>query len=445
LITSGGESIEAAFDHAVETCEKNRKSLEKIAFLNSLLHSVEDEIVVFGDEEEPVFSSFAAGCDGETLSFMKKNIRAVHECREKKMLKKNKKGDLYSLSGRAFEVGEKRYCAYFAARLPETHPYKEQGVTYKNKSDLLEDVDNAFCKNLFVGGLIETAEKYAKSTLPVLITGESGTGKDKTANFIYMNGHLSDDPMISIDCGAVTEKTWKRLMEDDFSPLSDERLTIYLKNTDRLDESMGDRLIRYCKYTDICERNRLIFSFVSRRSSSAETRFHANLRNDLRCLVLKMRPLRQRPHHISNLCSLYINDIDAATGSEVIGLTPEAMQLMTEYRWEYNLDQLKRVLTELVVLSGSPYISAEEVQRILTIESELTSGDGQEFDSRTRTLDLEKPLENITRDIVGIVLNQENMNQSKAARRLGISRSTLWRMLRDQREGDEKAQPSTLV
>jgi transcriptional regulator with GAF, ATPase, and Fis domain len=433
LITSGGESIEAAFDHAVEICERSRKNLEKIEFLNSLLRTVDDEIFVFGESGELAFSSLPAGCDDEMLSFLKKKVHPVQERSEKKMLKKNKKGDLYSLSGRAFGAGEKKYCAYFAAHLPETHPYNEQGIAYKNKSDLLEDVDNVFCKNLFVGGLNETVEKYGKSTLPVLIIGEAGTAKDKTANFIYMNSHLADNPMISIDCGIATEKTWKRLMEDEFSPFSDERLTIYLKNTDRLDESMGDRLVRYFKSADVCERNRLIFSFVLKRDSFEENLFRANLRNNLMCLVLKMRPLRQRPGDISNLCSLYINEINAATGGGAIGLTPEAMRLMMEYRWEYNLDQLKRVLTELVVLSDAPYIAAEEVERALTVESELTGEEGQNCDPQKHALDLGKSLETITGDIVRIVLNQENMNQTKAARRLGISRSTLWRMLSKKR------------
>ncbi|MDR1378654.1 MAG: PrpR N-terminal domain-containing protein [Synergistaceae bacterium] len=438
LITSGGESIEAAFSHAVEICERNRKNLEKIEFLNAVLGSVKEDIVVFCEGGEAVFSSFSAGCDSETLSFMKKNIRPVLERHEKKILKKNDKGDVYSLSGRAFGVKfgvkEERYCAYFAARLPSTHPYNERGIAYNNKANLLEDVDNTFCKNLFVEGLNETAEKYSKSALPVLIAGEIGTGKDKTANFVYMNGHFSDNPMISIDCGVVPEKTWKRLMEDEFSPLADEGLTIYVKNTDRLDELMGDRLIRYFRDTNICERNCLIFSFVSKIRSSEENPFLANLRNTLRCLVLKMPPLRQRPGDIPNLCSLYINEINTTTGGEVIGLTPEAMRLMMEYRWEYNLGQLKRVLTELAVLSASPYISAEEVERALATESALTRGDRQNFDNQACALDLGKSLENITSDIVRIVLSQENMNQSKAARRLGISRSTLWRMLNKQQQ-----------
>jgi transcriptional regulator with PAS, ATPase and Fis domain len=429
LITSGGESIEAAFEHAVEICERNRKNLEKIEFLNALLGSARDEIAVFDEGGALAFSSFSAGVDGEMLSFMKKNVCSVLERNEKKMLKKNGKGDLYSLSGRPFGTGERRYCAYFAARLPDAHPYDEQGVACKNKSDLLEDADSAFCKNLFVGGLSETVRRSGKSALPVLIIGEAGTAKDKTANFIYMNSHLSDNPMISIDCGVVTEKTWKRLMEDEFSPFSDERLTLYLKNTDCLDEPTGSRLIRCFKHTGLCERNRLLFSFVLKRGAPEESRFLSALRNDLMCLVLKTRPLRLRPGDIPSLCSLYINEIDAATGGGVIGFTPEAMRLMMEYRWEYNLDQLKRVLAELVVLSDSPYISAGEVERALAVESELAGGDGRNPDLRTRGLDLGKPLEDITGDVVRIVLNQENMNQSKAARRLGISRSTLWRMM----------------
>jgi transcriptional regulator with PAS, ATPase and Fis domain len=423
LITSGGESVEAAFDHAVEIYHGHKKNLEELEFLNTLLLTVENDLIVF-DENGEMKLSFGNGTslDEETLSFMKKNVSSVLKRGEQKMLKQRTDDELATFHGRGFSTENGRYCAFTLTRVPKLHIYGKQGVTFQNKTDLMEDVSNVFCRSNSVGKLAGIIEKYGGSDLPVLILGESGTGKDKTANSIYANSKLSDNPMVSIDCGVVTEKKWSWLVENEYSPFQEDKFTIYIKNADRLSEPLSARLLQYFEDTGICERNRMIFSYVTRHGTEpGESPFCAQLENALSCLVIKLSPLRQRPEDIPSLCSLYINEINIASGKSVVGLTPEATALMRDYHWENNLNQLQRVLWQLVTLSESPYISASEVVEILAAEGGPASVG--------HSLNLNRPLDEITKDIAWTVLREEGMNRSKAARRLGISRSTLWRML----------------
>jgi len=372
LITSGGESVEAAFDWAVEICESHRKNFEEIEFLHALLATNKDEVMVFSERGDMIFSTHSASQpDDEIVSFMKKNITSVLERSERKFLKQqvDKAGKkTIEFSGRGFSTASGRYCVFTMKQTPTLRVYSEQGVTFQNSADLLEDVSSAFCRSNSVEiGLMGKIEKCSRSDLPVLIVGEPGTGKDKTANSIYMQGRFSDNPIISIDCAVVNDKKWAMLLESEYSPFLEENSTIFIKNVDQLNEAANARLVKHLEGSGTCKRNRLIFSCVTRHDAA----LCSDLKNRLSCLLIKLLPLRQRPEDIPSLCSLYINEINAATGKGVIGLTPEAMALMRDFYWEYNLIQLQRVLTQLVVLSDSPYISADETAGILAAEGVL--------------------------------------------------------------------------
>ncbi len=291
----------------------------------------------------------------------------------------------------------------------------------------MEDVNNLFCKSNSISKFAILVEKYARSDFPVIITGEIGTGKDKTANSIYVCSKLNGNPMVSIDCAVVSEKKWANLLESEYSPFFEENFTIYIKNLAQLNEGVGTQLVSYFDNNGVCERNRLIFSYTTRRDGD-EPSFCRELKNKLSSLLVHLLPLRQRPEDIPSLCSLYINDINAATGKGVIGLTPEAMMLMREFHWKYNLNQLQRVLTQLVILSDSPYISADTVADVLTAEGEQEPEPAR---AAKYGFNLNQSLNDINKDIARAILNEEGMNRSQTANRLQISRSTLWRMLSD--------------
>jgi propionate catabolism operon transcriptional regulator len=96
-----------------------------------------------------------------------------------------------------------------------------------------------------------------------------------------------------------------------------------------------------------------------------------------------------------------------------------------QFPWPGNIPQLKRVLTELILSAKNPYIAKADVAR--TLQNEI-------FDAPqklTYNIPLDRPLKAINQEIIQLVLNEEEMNHSRAASRLGISRTTLWRMLKD--------------
>ena len=104
--------------------------------------------------------------------------------------------------------------------------------------------------------------------------------------------------------------------------------------------------------------------------------------------------------------------------------------MLLHYSWPQNFDQLIRVVNKVATLAGSGSITKEIVSDALTTEMLFIQGETDL--SSNAFLDLAKPLNEINCDIVRILLEQNNGNQSRTAKSLGISRTTMWRMLKEQ-------------
>ena len=180
--------------------------------------------------------------------------------------------------------------------------------------------------------------------------------------------------------------------------------------------------------TGLHKRNRLIFSLVTNEDAYAETETAQNyLANHLSCLILNLPPLRERREDIPSISTLYINKLNASLGKQIIGFDAEAMAIMKDFPWKHNLDQLQRIIKELVVITPASYISAESVMQLLRREEPyIPTGPA---DCAT-SIDLKQSLDEINYQIIKIILNEEKGNKEKTARRLGIGRSTLWRILK---------------
>ena len=103
---------------------------------------------------------------------------------------------------------------------------------------------------------------------------------------------------------------------------------------------------------------------------------------------------------------------------------------MTAFPWPRNMAQLQHLLKELAVLTKTPYITAQDTSQMLNQESP-TSLFAPHVD-----LDLNQTLEDINYQIIQRILEEEHGNKEKTSRRLGISRSTLWRILKN-RQAEE--------
>ena len=178
----------------------------------------------------------------------------------------------------------------------------------------------------------------------------------------------------------------------------------------------------------MCRRNRFIFSYTLGSDKQETDTVCQTFMNELSCLVLRIPPLRERVQDIPNITTLYISQANVEFGKQVVGLESEAMELMQQFGWPQNLAQFKRVIRQLIISTNDYYIKLTLCVRpsprkapVPSIPSSFTPG--------YEILNLNQNLDSINYDVSRIVLEQEHMNKTKTAERLGISRSTLWRIL----------------
>jgi len=274
--------------------------------------------------------------------------------------------------------------------------------------------------------VLNRARQISRTELSVWIEGERGTGKSTLAHAIYSESSLSSKPFIMIDCSKLDGRLWNSLTERTESPFNDVGDTIFFKDIGLLAPGMQKEIEKYIQSTSLQTRNRLIFS----STVSVDELIKAGGLTDFSYKQLSLHelfllPLRERKDDIPNLASICINKFNTQFGRQVIGFEEGALELLCSFSWPNNIDQIKKVLQELVLTTESSLISLKNVQSAL-----LTYG-RYKTDARLPALDFSKTLDKIEKDVIMQVLAQENFNQSLAAKRLGISRSTLWRKIRE--------------
>lgn len=131
---------------------------------------------------------------------------------------------------------------------------------------------------------------------------------------------------------------------------------------------------------------------------------------------------------IPELATYYLNHLNTQLEIQTIGLRNNALNVLQEYDWPHNYSQFKRVMRGLALACPGKLISKEDVTEILDQEKTVTFM-GKYVEERDTPLDLRMTLEDLNKEIVKRVLEEEGGNQSATARHLGIGRTTLWRLL----------------
>lgn len=423
LITSGSESIRSSFDQVVDIC-RYYSTYKNENFFYKINRQVNNEhILVYGDSGVLLFH--AADQDKSALEVITKRLLpAIHIHKEQKVVKAVN-GKTFLITGHTHTTSFQTYYIFNATRLLETGEAGSASISLQNKEDISGSYFSLFYSNNAHKELREAAEKYSISDNPVLILGESGTGKDRMAQLIYSHSKQRHYPCYTVDCQTITPQELTEFLNDQASPFYEQNNTFYFRHISRLNETMLDQLFAFMKKSQFHRRNRLLFSLLV-DPARQETAFLQNyLKFQLDCLTLKLPPLRQRIDDIPSIANLYINDFNVVHGKQLAGIEPEAMSLLQGYNWPDNLNQFKHILNQASVLTEGPYISAATIYNLLRSESTSAVTDPD----LNSPLNLNQTLADITYDIVQAVLAKENMNQTRAAKKLGISRTTLWRII----------------
>lgn len=263
-----------------------------------------------------------------------------------------------------------------------------------------------------------------QNMLPVMILGERGAGKNQLAAKLYLESSMKKYPYVAIDCQVINDRTWNYITSNYNSPFNDQNNTIFISNIQALSVHQQNQLLSLLVDTNAYKRNRIIIS-CSQTLDSDVLDPSKNFIDYLTCTTIYMPPLRELTDDIQNSSNLYLNTLNVELSKQIVGFTPEALAVLTSYQWPDNFLQLKRVLAELAMLTSTAYIQYDTVYQ--TIEKEKR----QYVPTTSAVFDYNRSLNEMTREIVKVVLAQCGGNQTLAAKRLGIGRTTLWRYLNE--------------
>ena len=144
-------------------------------------------------------------------------------------------------------------------------------------------------------------------------------------------------------------------------------------------------------------------------------------------ISLPFPSITERSLDIPNIIRIFLNQINQKLPVQIASIDQEAMGLLREFPWTNGIDQLYSTIQELALASDSQVIRGSQVARFLTTIRNQPEKPARAQDSPA--LDLSRTLDEIEQEIIEIVFREENMNQTKAAQRLGISRTSLWKKL----------------
>ena len=289
----------------------------------------------------------------------------------------------------------------------------------------------------------------------VLITGESGTGKDLAARLLHADGKRADGPFIAVNCSAVSETLFESeffghergaftgaiATRRGFVQMADGG-TLFLDEVGEIPLSCQAKLLRFLDDQTLMrvgggqsiQVDVQIVAATNRdlRAMVAQGAFRSDLFFRLNVAPIEITPLRERPQDILPLAAFCLDGANARYGKRVPGFTPEAERLLESSRWPGNVRELRNLVERLVILSmGAPIeardlpaeLFADAVVNALGSHVAAMSAAGA-APARSRR-EVTTSLSEANRAHILEVLARVNGNKTQAAKMLGISRQTL--------------------
>ena len=289
---------------------------------------------------------------------------------------------------------------------------------------------------------VEMAKKFSQAPSNVLITGETGTGKELFAHSIHAASSRAGQPFVAVNCATLPET----LLESElfgyepgaFSGASREGKTglfelahhgtIFLDEIGEIPVTLQAKLLRVLQEREIrrvgstavipVDVRVIAATNVNIQSQIAQGKFRSDLLHRLNTLEIYIPPLRERPDDILPLVESQIRVLAAEQGKSPPLLTPQARDLLRRYAWPGNVRELRNVCERLVVLSSAQAVDEEALRDLLRVFPERES---------PRTVEVERPMQEPITFQIPVTMKKKDL-----AKELGISRTTLWRMTKRQ-------------
>ncbi len=294
--------------------------------------------------------------------------------------------------------------------------------------------------------LFARIRRIAATDATVLITGETGTGKELVARAVHYNSRVKDGPFVKVDCGAlprnlleselfghvkgaftgaVRDRTGRFELARGGSIFLDEMGNLPLDVQAKLLRVLQDGLFEPVGSTRTVRTDARIIA-ATNADLPAEVRagrFRSDLYFRLNVAVLEVPPLRDRPEDVPLLAHHFLNEFNLRHGRELRGFSPDALSLLESWNWPGNVRELRNVVEEAVILAPGPLVEPGDLRIPLSpAPSPAPAG-------KPRT-SLRSALERPEKDILLAALRRNAWNCSRTAGELGVSRTTLYKKMK---------------
>ncbi len=291
--------------------------------------------------------------------------------------------------------------------------------------------------------VLESARLAAKAKSTVLITGESGVGKEYLARFIHRESPRAAAPFVALNCGAVTDT----LLESElfghgrgaFTGAAQERAglfeaasggTIFLDEIGEMPRAMQVKLLRVLQDKEVRRvgenRNRPVDVRVivaTNRNLAAEVsegRFREDLFYRISVVAFTVPPLRERPDDLRALTRSLLTKYAQQMKRQITGYTPRALERLLRYSWPGNVRELQNVIERACVLAAGPLIDVDDLPDSLRAHQSLILAP-----------EVVRPLRDVEREYILAALSRNRGNRARTASQLRIANATLFRKLKE--------------
>jgi len=294
--------------------------------------------------------------------------------------------------------------------------------------------------------ILETVRRVAPSDLPVLLLGESGTGKDLLAGAIHNHSRRAEQSLVAINCAGLSES----LLEDElfghvkgaYTGATTDRPgrfehasggTLFLDEVGDMPMAMQAKLLRVLENGEIVRVGSNEPIYVNVRILSATNtnlaerveahQFREDLYFRIKGVTISVPPLRQRREDIPLLIEHFIEKANKDRDTKIKGIDPEAQRILMAYPWPGNIRQLRSVVENMVILAAGQKLSVDD------LPDEIHQPPGQAGTQLGELAGIS--LEEAEKELIRNTLRMVSGNREQAAKILGIGARTLYRKIKE--------------
>ncbi|NLY09013.1 MAG: sigma 54-interacting transcriptional regulator [Tissierellia bacterium] len=309
----------------------------------------------------------------------------------------------------------------------------------------LSDPDFMIGQDKGIKEQVNLALQVAKTDMPILIEGKTGTGKEVFSKFIHNNSNRKGN-FVSVNCSAIPESLFESeffgYVKGAFTGANVEGRqgyfeqanggTLFLDEVSELPPLQQTKLLRAIQERkirplgaeeDIDVNIRLISATnANLEEAVSEKRFRVDLYYRLKGIIVELPDLSNRKEDIEDMIHYFTDDLCRVYNKKIVSITEEAMNILKDYKWPGNIRELKNAMRQMVVMATGDVLEKELIPKNIR----ESTGDAASIATlKQNNISLTESVENFEKQLIKGTLQETSWNITKTAEILKIPRTTL--------------------